>query len=325
MPMPKPSDSCHAATQPARERPARTGPARPVAVPQRPAVAAGEHGQRQRDATGGEHLQVAGLGEPPRRVRERRPRHGRADPARAELADERVRPDEGEREHQHVHDVVAEQGGHRAGADHAGRHVAEQGVGEGEAVALGVERVGLPQARRVGERGHGPDQAICQACMVGSPVSMGIVVVGWRSVGQVITAASRSAPRPTSVGSWRSARRTRAAGRRPGPVGGVGRDERTSRTATSSTATAKPCHGPVPRAVPWAFPFRHDPVTSGRHRSAGASGPELAARSPPAVAGAGVALADELQPRPRAVGASGLRLAAAGAATASARRTPGPA
>ena len=63
--------------QPAGHRPARPAPLRPVAVPQRPAVAAGQHRQRQRDPADGQDVQVPGLGQPPGRVRERDPGHRR--------------------------------------------------------------------------------------------------------------------------------------------------------------------------------------------------------------------------------------------------------
>ncbi len=138
--------------RPARIHPPDAPPLGAVAVAQRPAVPPGQHGQRERDAAVGDDVQVPRLGEQPRRVRVARPGHRRARAPRAELPGQHVRPERGQRMGQHEHDVVAQQGGLGAGADHAGRCVPEQRVGEGEAPRLGEERVGVPQLRRFGQQ-----------------------------------------------------------------------------------------------------------------------------------------------------------------------------
>ena len=107
--MPKPRLICQAATsQPASAQPGLRL-LRPVAVTQREAVAAGEHGQGERDPAGGDHVHVAGLREPPRRVGEGGAGHGRAGLARAELAGQHVGAEERQRVQQDVDDVVADQ------------------------------------------------------------------------------------------------------------------------------------------------------------------------------------------------------------------------
>jgi hypothetical protein len=124
----------------------------PEAVAQRPPVPARQHGQRQRDAAGRDDVEVTLLGEPPRRVREGHRRDGGAGAARAELAHQGVAADEQQGVSQHEQDVVPQQRRHRAVAEHAGRRVTEEAVAVREAVPLGEERVGLPEAGRVGQQ-----------------------------------------------------------------------------------------------------------------------------------------------------------------------------
>ena len=91
----------------------------------------------------------------------------------AELPDQGVRADEEQGVRQHEDDVVAQDRRGGTAADHAERGVPEQGVGEGEAVrAPGRTRWTATAASGSVSR-MCPDQAICQACRVGSQVSCG--------------------------------------------------------------------------------------------------------------------------------------------------------
>jgi hypothetical protein len=84
---------------------------------------------------------MTGLSPPPRRVGERRTGHQGAGPGRAELAGERVHAEEGQREREHERDVVPQERGLEPATDEAERREPEQGVGEGEAVLLRIERI----------------------------------------------------------------------------------------------------------------------------------------------------------------------------------------
>jgi hypothetical protein len=112
----------------------------------------GEHGEGERDAPRRDDVEVALLGEPPRCVSEGDRGHGGAGAARAELPYQGVGADQQQRVGQHEKNVVAERGGERTVAEHAGRCVAEQTVAEREAVRLREERVRLPELGRVGEQ-----------------------------------------------------------------------------------------------------------------------------------------------------------------------------
>ena len=103
-------------------------------------------------------MQVPALLQAPRRARERRAAH-RGRPRRsAQLAREQVPAEEGEREREEEEEVVADHRGVRPGPDQPGRRVADQRVGEREAVGaaartgwtgrssqrLGRQRVAVP-------------------------------------------------------------------------------------------------------------------------------------------------------------------------------------
>ena len=140
--------------QPAGQRPAGTAPLRPVAV-----RATTSRVPRASMARASAMPPIESTCRCPAwasfhgRVPERDPGQRGPDPVRAELTDQGVRPDEGERVHQHVQDVVADHRRDRPLADHAERGVAEQGVGVRVRVALGEERVRVPELGRIGEQG----------------------------------------------------------------------------------------------------------------------------------------------------------------------------
>ncbi len=115
-----------------------------------PPPAAQHQEQRQRDPAAGEHVQVAALLQPPRGAGERRARDGGGPPRRAQLARQQVRAEERQREREQEQQVVADDGGVRPGADQPRRGVADQRVGEREAVAQRPELVALEEVERLG-------------------------------------------------------------------------------------------------------------------------------------------------------------------------------
>ncbi len=116
-------------------------------------VAAQQQEQRERDPAAGDHVHVALLLQPPGRVREREAGDRRAGAADPELAREQPRAGEAQRVGEEKQRVVARDRGVRARADQAGRGVADERVGEREAVVQRPERVRLEEPRRlVGER-----------------------------------------------------------------------------------------------------------------------------------------------------------------------------
>ena len=117
------------------------------------AVAAQQQKQRQRDAAGGDHMQMAGLRDAVGRVRERRAGCGAARAAEAELACEQICAQEAQRPGEQEQQVVAHQRGHGSRAEQRGRAVAEQRVGEREGLVMRPERVRVPQMERVVEHG----------------------------------------------------------------------------------------------------------------------------------------------------------------------------
>ncbi len=125
----------------------------------RPAVAAQQQEERQRDAAARDHVQVAVHRGAERRVGEGHPHHRRGERAQAELPAEQVGARERERVGEHEQQVVASERGHLAVPDQPRRRVAQQRVGEREAVAERPERVRLPEVERVVEqRVPGPGQ-----------------------------------------------------------------------------------------------------------------------------------------------------------------------
>ena len=178
--------------EPARQRPARLGRLRAVAVAQREAVAAGQHGQAERDPAGRQHVHVAGLRQPPRRVGESRARHGRAGLARPELPRQHVGAEERQGMQQDIDYVVPNQRRREARPDHAEREVAQQRVGEGIAVAVGEEGVGVPQVAGIGRSWRGRPTRSSRPARSDPRCPAGSCRPGYRRVGQVMTAASSS-------------------------------------------------------------------------------------------------------------------------------------
>ena len=98
-------------------------------------------------------MHVTFLLQPPRGVGEGEAGDRGAGPVRAEFACEQPGPGEAQRVGEEEQDVVARDGGARALADQPRRGVADERVGDGEAVAHRPERVGLEEPRRLmGER-----------------------------------------------------------------------------------------------------------------------------------------------------------------------------
>ena len=112
-------------------------------------VAAQQQEQRERDAAGGDHVQVARLGHAVGGVGESRGGGRGAELAQTELACEQVAGDEAQRPGEQEQQVVADERRHGARAEEAGRAVAEQRVGEGEAQRVRIEGVGVEQVQRV--------------------------------------------------------------------------------------------------------------------------------------------------------------------------------
>ena len=92
---------------------------------------------------------MPGLGHAVGRVGEGRARRGGADLPQPQLAGEQVGPHEAQRPREQEQQVVAHQCRDGAGAQEGGGTVAQQGVREGQAQRMRIERVGVEDVQRV--------------------------------------------------------------------------------------------------------------------------------------------------------------------------------
>ena len=114
-----------------------------------PAVATQEQEQGERDAAGGDHVQVPGLGDPVGGIREGGARGRPPETPQAELACKQEGAEEAERPGEQEQQVVTDECRDGARSEEAGRPVAEQRVREGEAQLVGVEDVGVEEVERL--------------------------------------------------------------------------------------------------------------------------------------------------------------------------------